>query len=100
MAAGPRSGKGNSRRAFWKAHMDALEKSGLSLAEYCRRHGLSYHAFRYWGSKLDKGAGRSVSLVPVPGVVLRGKASLMAAGERISCSILVSRYTWWLGLRT
>ena len=66
-------GKKNSRQAFWKAHMDALNRSGLSAAEYCRRHGLSYHAFRYWRKKLGKGAGTSVSLVPVPGDILQGE---------------------------
>ncbi len=36
----------------WQAHVRALERSGLSRAEYCRRHNLSYHALRYWQLKL------------------------------------------------
>lgn len=32
----------------WQAHIKALAQSGLSRAEYCRRHGLSYHAMTYW----------------------------------------------------
>ncbi len=74
MAAESSSGKRDSRQAFWKAHIDALERSGLSVAEYCRRHGLSYHAFRYWRRKLHKGTGTSVSLVPLPGFVLQGES--------------------------
>jgi len=71
MAAGLVSGKRNSKQAFWKARVDAWKRSGLSAAEYCRRHGLSYHAFRYWRRKLGKGGGVPVSLVPVPGVIPR-----------------------------
>ncbi|MFV0437527.1 MAG: IS66 family insertion sequence element accessory protein TnpA, partial [Desulfopila sp.] len=33
---------GRSRK--WQAHVKALAQSGLSRAEYCRRHSLSYHA--------------------------------------------------------
>ncbi len=69
MAAESTSGKRNSKQAFWKAHISAVNRSGLSLAEYCRRHGLSCSAFRYWRRKLGKGAGTPVSLVPVPGVI-------------------------------
>ncbi|HHD63892.1 MAG TPA: hypothetical protein ENK96_05930 [Desulfobulbaceae bacterium] len=68
--AKPISGKKDSKQVFWKAHISAMDRSGLSLAEYCRRHGLSYNAFRYWRRKLGKGAGTPVSLVPVPGRIL------------------------------
>ena len=30
------SGKKDSKQAFWKAHIGAVNRSGLSLAEYCR----------------------------------------------------------------
>ena len=73
MAAGLVFGKRNSKQAFWKARVDAWKRSGLSAAEYCRRHGLSYHAFRYWKRKLGKDVGEAVSLVPVPGGVLQGE---------------------------
>jgi len=69
--AKPISGKKDSKQVFWKAHISAMDKSRLSLAEYCRRHGLSYHAFRYWRRKLGKGVGTPVSLVPVPGEILQ-----------------------------
>ena len=69
--AKPSSGKKGNNHSFWKAHISAVDRSGLSLAEYCRRHGLSYHAFRYWRRKLGKGVGTPVSLVPVPGEILQ-----------------------------
>lgn len=54
------------RPSFWKAHIKACERSGLSLAEYCRRQGLSYHAFRYWKKKVCRDPDNSqVALVQV-----------------------------------
>jgi len=55
----------NRRR--WNAHVKALAHSGLSRAEYCRQHELSYHALTYWCRKLRKGHnGPASTLVPVP----------------------------------
>jgi len=47
---------------YWAAHIKAYDNSGLTVAEYCRRHGLSYHAFRYWKKKQEKSP--SVPVVP------------------------------------
>ncbi len=49
----------------WQAHVKALQKSGLSRAEYCRRHNLSYHALTYWQRKLHRSDQPPV-LVQVP----------------------------------
>ena len=53
-------------RKFWKAHVRSWRKSGLSRAEYCRQHDLSYHALRYWLRRLDQQTPTGISLVPVP----------------------------------
>lgn len=37
-----------SCKKAWKAHVAHQNASGLSKAEYCRRHKLSYHCFGYW----------------------------------------------------
>ena len=53
--------------SFWKAHVKAWQDSGLSRAEYCRRHDLSYGAMTYWHGK-TKGTDcqtASGSIVPV-----------------------------------
>ena len=51
----------------WQAHVKALRRSGLSRAEYCRRHKLSYHALAYWQRKLDQSQGVAAPvLVQVP----------------------------------
>ncbi len=41
-------------RKHWEAHLKAAAKSGLSRAEYCRRHNLSYHAMGYWHKRLSR----------------------------------------------
>jgi hypothetical protein len=49
----------------WRVHLKAWRESGLSGAEYCRQHDLSYYAFTYWKKK----AGRRqspVQFAPVP----------------------------------
>ena len=35
-------------RAWWQTHIDAWKKTGMTAAEYCRKQGLAYHAFRNW----------------------------------------------------
>lgn len=50
---------------YWRAHITALSKSGLSRAEYCRRWELSYHAMTYWREKLSGTNPAVPTLVPV-----------------------------------
>ena len=38
--------------AYWQAHIHALAMSGLSRAEYCRRHKIAASSLRYWQKKL------------------------------------------------
>lgn len=53
----------NMRR--WQAHITAQKQSGLSRAEYCRQHQLSYHAASYWYRRLSKPTNQETTLVPV-----------------------------------
>lgn len=50
---------------YWQMHIKAQTKSGLSRAEYCRQHHLSYHAATYWNRKLSKPPSKETTLVPV-----------------------------------
>jgi hypothetical protein len=51
----------------WKVHVETLQKSGKSRAEYCRQYKLSYHALAYWQRKLsDQKTSTETTLVPVP----------------------------------
>lgn len=53
-------------RRQWQAHVQACRRSGLSRAEYCRQHNLSYHALAYWQRKVfAPQPQRECSLVPV-----------------------------------
>ena len=37
-----------NRRHFWEQHVTQFIDSGLSKAQYCREHELTYHQFVYW----------------------------------------------------
>ena len=37
-----------NRRHFWEQHVAHFMDSGLSKAQYCREHQLTYHQFIYW----------------------------------------------------
>jgi len=54
-----------NRLRYWQAHIKALTESGLSRAEYCRQHKLSYHALIYWQRKFARKVQPSMTLVPV-----------------------------------
>jgi len=53
------------RMRRWQAHITAQKQSGLSRAEYCRQHQLSYHAATYWNRRLSKPTSQETTLVPV-----------------------------------
>jgi len=85
MAAEKHGGNGQRIEIFWKAHVRAHEKSGLSLAEYCRRQGLSYHAFRYWRKKLSRSSDDSkVALVEVGRFCVPGNRNIPAGSDSSS----------------
>jgi len=54
-----------NRSRYWQAHVKALSESGLSRAEYCRQHQLSYHTFVYWQRKFAPKNPQGMKLVPV-----------------------------------
>ena len=48
--------KGNhaeERREFWGRHIAECRGSGLSYAEYCRRHDLAESTFTYWRKRFS-----------------------------------------------
>lgn len=53
------------QKSHWQAHVNTLNKSGLSRAEYCRQHDLSYYAMTYWQKKLSSPNKTKTTLVPV-----------------------------------
>ena len=94
-----RKDKHARNRRHWEAHLRAAAKSGLSRAEYCRRHNLSYHAMSYWHRRLSQENSRQ-TFVPVKmalirnerdesslRIILPGKMSV-AVGEDFSAATL------------
>ena len=53
-----KSGSSHSRKtkgeAFWRRHLGAWKRSGVSKAAYCRRHGLCANTMSTWGTRLNK----------------------------------------------
>jgi len=70
----------NRRR--WEAHLTAAAKSGLSRAEYCRQHNLSYHAMGYWHKKLSREKSQQ-TFVPVKMAIIRNDSQRDKSGLRV-----------------
>jgi len=58
-----------SKRRYWSDHVAAWSGSGLSQAEYCRRHVLAAHRLSYWAKKLTAIRSVEVSAPESAGVV-------------------------------
>ena len=56
------------RWPVWVRHIEARKKSGLSQAEYCRRHKLDQANFSVWKNKIERTKVDMVerSLIEVP----------------------------------
>jgi hypothetical protein len=52
------------KRIYWKQHIDSWQETGLSQAEYCRRHNLKDHQLTYWKKRFLK-TETGVSFVPL-----------------------------------
>jgi hypothetical protein len=74
-----RSNETNKRH--WQAHVKAFAQSGLSRAEYCRQHNLSYYAMIYWQRKLSESSCNSLTLVPVALDVFKKNSNVSARTE-------------------
>lgn len=70
MAKSSRASQLAANRAYWEKQVMQWEVSGLSQAEYCRKHHLKSHKFLYWKQKMTRqeAAPRfvQVDLHPVP----------------------------------
>jgi len=55
-----------AKRRFWADRIREWKLSGLSQAEYCRKHRIRTRSFGYWKRKLTE-SELSTSLVEIPG---------------------------------
>ncbi len=56
--------KYGEKHQYWQSHISAWKQSGISQADFCRRHGLNIKIFGYWKRKLCS-RPEGVSFVPV-----------------------------------
>ena len=52
------------KRSYWKHHIECWQETGLTQAEYCRRHNLKHHQLVYWKKRFLK-TETGVSFVPL-----------------------------------
>ena len=53
------------KRRFWKAHIQAWQRSGYNLAEYGKHHNLVYHRLIYWKTKFKNERTKPINFVPI-----------------------------------
>jgi len=58
-------------REFWSKRVAAWLASGLTQAEYCRRHGVAKGTLGYWSSTLKRPRGPATELVQVGQAAVR-----------------------------
>ncbi len=51
------------KRTYWKQHIESWQETGLTQAEYCRRHNLKHYQLVYWKKRFLK-TETHVSFVP------------------------------------
>jgi hypothetical protein len=68
-------------RTYWKQHIENWRSSGLTQADYCRRHELKDYQFTYWKKRFVK-TDSGITFVPVK---IRG--SLQPASNPDSSSL-------------
>ena len=56
----------NTKREYWKEHLQQYEASGISKAAYCREHNLNYHQFSFWYRKFHDDEHKSSPFVALP----------------------------------
>lgn len=83
------------RGRFWERHLQQWRQSGLSQAQYCRRHHLSAPAFGWWKGRLSPTGGPAQPAAGEKGsfveLTLGGGEALPPAGA-VVYEIVLSRH--------
>ncbi len=72
-------------REFWARHVKRWRDSGLTQAQYCRRHRLLKGTLGYWASTLSKPKAAGSALVEV------GRAEVKAEKRHSPIELVVER---------
>jgi hypothetical protein len=76
------------KRTFWKQHIDSWQETGLTQAEYCRRHNLKHYQLVYWKKRFLK-TETDVSFVPIK---LEDLLDIPAPPESASLSLAINNH--------
>ena len=76
------------KRSYWKQHIDSWQETGLTQAEYCRRHNLKHHQLVYWKKRFLKTA-TDISFVPIK---LEDLQDIPAPPEIASSSLAINNH--------
>ncbi len=74
------------KRSYWKQHIDSWQQTGLTQAEYCRKHNLKHHQLVYWRKRFLK-TETDVSFVPIK---LEDLLDLSARQHRASLILVIN----------
>jgi len=72
-------------REFWTRHVKGWRSSGLTQAQYCRRHRLLKGTLGYWASTLNKSKAKGTALVEV------GHTEVKTEGRHSPIELMVQR---------
>jgi len=76
------------KRTFWKQHIDSWQETGLTQAEYCRRHNLKHHQLVYWKKRILK-TETGVSFV---GLKLENFVDIACQPDRAPLSLVIDNH--------
>ena len=82
------SARDRKKESFWRRHIRAQKEGGLSVAAYCRRHGLREYGFYWWRRELARrDAALPAAFVPVqvtaePPAEKPGALEIVLPGDR------------------
>ena len=70
------------KRSYWKQHIDSWQVTGLTQAEYWRRHNLKHHQLDYWKKRFSH-TETGVSFVPLKLENLLDRPAQRSAAQNI-----------------
>lgn len=74
------------KRTYWKKHIESWRETGLTQAEYCRRHNLKHHQLVYWKRRVLE-TETAVSFVPLK---LEELLDIPARANRASLCLVIN----------
>lgn len=80
-----------AKEKYWRTHLAAQGRSGLTQVEYCRRNRLSKSTLGWWKQKLHKSGSPPWTLIPVSVVTAKNSAPFKSGPQTSSGLTLIAR---------